>query len=231
VNPKHNAYLAITTAALLLLGTRASGQSAVKSSDSYDELFLSYMQKAKALASAGHDAPVDWMDDLTTDRRARRVNDLVTIQVVENITGSGTADSALGKSSSMGLGVPSLVGLEKKLPTSIDPSALVGAKSDNVFKGSGTTTRTGALTAVLTARVADVLQNGNLVIEGVREIEINGERQIVVLTGVVRPSDINPGNVVASTSIGQLGIRYFGRGLMKDNLKPGFLARMLNKVF
>jgi flagellar L-ring protein FlgH len=230
VTPKQNPCLTIAVAALVLAGIDASGQSAAKSSE-YDELFLSYMQKAKGMTSVGHDAPVRWMDELTTDRRARRVNDLLTIQVVENITGSGTADSALGKSSNMSLGVTNLGGLEQKLPASINPSTLVGAKSDNVFKGSGTTTRTGALTAVLTARVSDVLQNGNLVIEGVREIEINGERQIVVLTGVVRPSDINPDNVVASTSIGQLGIRYFGRGLMKDNLKPGFLARMLNKVF
>ena len=34
-----------------------------------------------------------------------------------------------------------------------------------------------------------------------------------------------------STEIGQLRIRYFGRGLMKDNLKPGWLIRALNKVF
>ena len=83
----------------------------------------------------------------------------------------------------------------------------------------------------MTARVTDVLPNGDLVVEGVREIEINGDRQIVVLTGVVRAADIGPSNVVLSTSIGQLRIRYFGRGLMKDNLKPGWLIRVLNKVF
>ena len=65
----------------------------------------------------------------------------------------------------------------------------------------------------------------------VREIEINGDRQIVVLTGVVRTVDVPPSNEVLSTEIGQLRIRYFGRGLMKDNLKPGWLVRILNKVF
>ena len=54
---------------------------------------------------------------------------------------------------------------------------------------------------------------------------------MVVLTGVIRTTDIAPANVVLSTQIGQLRIRYFGRGLMKDNLKPGFLIRFLNKVF
>ena len=49
--------------------------------------------------------------------------------------------------------------------------------------------------------------------------------------GVVRAVDIDQNNVVLSTEIGQLSIRYFGRGLMKDNLKPGWLIRALNKVF
>jgi flagellar L-ring protein precursor FlgH len=76
-----------------------------------------------------------------------------------------------------------------------------------------------------------VFPNGDLAIEGVREIEINGDRQIIVVTGVVRPVDVMAGNVVPSTSIGQMRIRYFGRGLIKDNLNPGWLVRALNKIF
>ena len=83
----------------------------------------------------------------------------------------------------------------------------------------------------MTARVSEVLPNGDLVLEGVRELDINGDRQIVVLTGVVRPTDIGPGNVVPSTAVGQMRIRYFGRGLIKDNLTPGWLIRIFNKVF
>jgi flagellar L-ring protein precursor FlgH len=48
---------------------------------------------------------------------------------------------------------------------------------------------------------------------------------------VARPADITPDNVIASTRVGQLSIRYFGRGLMKDNLKPGWLVRILNLIF
>jgi flagellar L-ring protein precursor FlgH len=171
------------------------------------------------------------MSSLTLDRRARNVNDLVTIRVIENITGSGTADAALSKNGSASAGVSKLFGVEKKLPSSTDPTALVAAKTTTDFKGAGTTTRAGELTAQMTARVSDVLPNGDLVVEGVREIEINGDRQIVVLSGVVRGTDIDQNNVVLSTEIGQLRIRYFGRGLMKDNLKPGWLVRALNKVF
>jgi flagellar L-ring protein precursor FlgH len=76
-----------------------------------------------------------------------------------------------------------------------------------------------------------VLPSGDLVVEGVREIGINGDRQMIVLTGVVRSVDVGPTNVVSSTSIGQLRIQYFGQGLMKDSLNPGWLLRILNKVF
>ena len=103
--------------------------------------------------------------------------------------------------------------------------------ANTTFKGGGSTTRSGALNAVLTARVAGVLPNGDLELEGVREIDINGDRQILVVTGVVRPSDVGPGNVVPSTAVGQMRIRYFGRGLIKDNLNPGWLVRVLNKIF
>jgi flagellar L-ring protein precursor FlgH len=54
---------------------------------------------------------------------------------------------------------------------------------------------------------------------------------MVVLTGVVRAVDVGPTNVVSSTQIGQLRIQYFGQGLMKDSLNPGWLLRVLNKVF
>jgi len=69
------------------------------------------------------------------------------------------------------------------------------------------------------------------VLEGTREIDINGDRQIVVLTGVIRKADLLPDNSVLSTRIGQLRIRYFGQGLMKDNVKPGWLLRIINKIF
>ena len=203
-----------------------------KPTDSYDELFQRYLLEARSAPPAAPEVQAwAWMSSLSLDHRARRVNDIVTIRVVESITGSGTADSSLGKSSAAGIGVPTLFGVEKKLPGAVNPASLASTSAKTDFKGSGTTNRAGTLSAQMTARVSDVLPNGDLVVEGVREIEINGDRQIVVLTGVIRTADVAPTNEVLSTSIGQLRIRYFGRGLMKDNLKPGWLVRVLNKVF
>jgi flagellar L-ring protein precursor FlgH len=223
---------ALAVCALCSISAAVHGQTPTKPTDNYDELFQRYLMEAHAAKSAAPDIQAwAWLNALALDHRARNVNDLVTIRVIENITGSGTADSALSKNSSAAAAVSKLFGVEKKLPGAADPTALVAAKTATDFKGAGTTTRAGELTAVMTARVSDVLPNGDMVVEGVREVEINGDRQIVVLSGVVRGVDIDQNNVVLSTEIGQLRIRYFGRGLMKDNLKPGWLVRVLNKVF
>ncbi len=204
--------------------------NAAAANETYDALYDRYLTSARAMSSSPT-ANINWMAGLSADRRARGLNDLVTIHVVENLQASGTADAALNKTSSGSVGLPHLFGAESKFPSSVDPANLIGTTSDTKFKGGGVTTRTGQLTATMTARVMEVLPNGDLVLEGAREIEINGDRQIVVLTGVARPSDIGKDNDVLSTNIGQLRIRYFGKGLMKDNLKPGFLVRILNKIF
>ena len=200
------------------------------SSDSYDELFTKYLQAART-SQPGPGPNIGWMSGLGADLRARNVNDLVTINVVENIVGSGSADSVLDKKGGAQAGVTQLFGVQSKLPSFIDPTNLVGAASNTSFKGSGTTNRALTLTATMTARVTEVLPNGDLVLEGARELDINGDRQIVVLTGVVRPSSLTKDNSVPSTAIGQLRIRYFGNGLIKDNLRPGILIRILNKIF
>jgi flagellar L-ring protein precursor FlgH len=200
--------------------------------DNYDEMFNRYLREARETPSPAKAGDAwTWMSSLALDTRARRVNDVITINVIENIVGAGTADSALDKKGEASVTGFSFFGLEKKLPSLVDPTNLAGIKGDTTFKGSGATNRSGVLTAVLAARVREVLPNGDLFIEGVREIEINGDQQVIVLTGVVRTVDIGPGNVVPSTSIGQLRIKYFGNGLMKDNLKPGWLIRVLNKIF
>jgi len=185
----------------------------------YDEMLERYLVAARKLP-----APEQlWMTDLMRDVTARRVNDLVTIRVIESATAVGRADSTVGKASSAQAGLPGKLGewTGKVLP----------ASSDTKFNGSGSTTRTTELSAALTARVTEVLPNGDLVIEGIRELGVNGDRQVIVLTGVIRSSDIQPSNVIDSPRIGQLQIRSLSQGLIKDSLSPGWLVRMLNKIF
>lgn len=164
-----------------------------------------------------------WFTDLLLDHRARREGDLVTVQVVESITAIGSADATTGKASETGGSLP--------WPIPTDWSKALRSSNDTKFTGKGTTSRAASITAMMGARVKERLPNGDLFIEGVREIVINGDRQFITLSGVIRPADIANGNVVLSASIADLRIRYYGQGFMKDNLTPGWLVRFLNKIF
>ena len=69
--------------------------------------------------------------------------------------------------------------------------------------------------------------NGDLGIEGTKEVTINRERQILRIRGVVRPRDITPNNVVLSTAIANMEVVFDGKGIVSDANKPGFLFRLL----
>jgi flagellar L-ring protein FlgH len=198
-----------------------SGYARVQAPGNYEDAYARYLAAARRTAETAR--PL-WMIDLTSDVSARRVNDLVTIRVMEAVSATGTADSNLGKTGNASVSLPGgkvADWFAKALP----------ASTETGFNGTGGTSRTTAFTATMTARVTEVLPNGDMVIEGVREIGINGDNTIVVITGVVRPVDIQPGNVIPSGMVGQLRIRSLSAGLIKDSLTPGWLVRALNKVF
>ena len=187
---------------------------------SYDNEYARYLAAARR---PGDTVRPMWMTDLMSDLRARGVNDLVTIRIVESLSATGSAESNVGKSGSAGATFPGRIGSEL--------SRILPMSTSTGFTGSGGTTRTTELFATLTARVTEVLPSGDLVVEGVREVDINGDRSVVVLSGVVRAVDIQPGNVVLSSQVGQLRIQSLSAGLMRDSLSPGWLVRILNKIF
>jgi hypothetical protein len=128
------------------------------------------------------------------------VNDILTIRVLENTTASSGADTNATRKSSTSLAIPNFFGLESHTG-SVPLANLVSANSDSAFAGEGATNRQGRLSALLSARVREVLPNGDLVIEGIKELKVNNERQTLTLFGVVRTRDIAPNNVVPSTAV------------------------------
>jgi flagellar L-ring protein precursor FlgH len=196
------------------------GAGATVTTRKYEDLYERYLASARRTQAR----PQLWMADLASDPKARRLNDLVTVSVIENLSATGSADSNVDKSSSADVVIPGT-----KIADQL--ARLFPYSSETAHKGSGATTRSTQLSATVTARVVEVLPNGDLVIEGVREVDINGDRSLVILTGVVRQFDVQSGNVVSSARIGQLQIRSLSQGLIKDSLTPGWLIRALNKVF
>jgi flagellar L-ring protein precursor FlgH len=99
------------------------------------------------------------------------------------------------------------------------------------YDGKGNTSREGKLEATISARVMKVLDNGNLVIEGSKTVEVNEEKGIIKISGVIRPLDIQQNNVVYSSSIADAQITYSGKGVGTTAQRPGILARIINWIF
>jgi flagellar L-ring protein FlgH len=168
-----------------------------------------------------------YRSNLFRDPKARYVNDIVTIKVSEATTAVASADAKNTKSTAATAGFDHLFGAEKAIK---ELPSIVSGKSDSSFEGKGSTSRATTLETNVTARVIDVLPNGYLVVEGMREIHFNNENQSVFLSGVVRPDDISPSNIVLSSSIAQMTVRVQGKGIVSQPIKPGWLFKILNGI-
>lgn len=171
---------------------------------------------------------------MTEDLKARRRGDIVTIVITETASASKEAKTDTSRGSTINAGIPNFMGLESVglLKNNIgDLSKLINASVDSSFKGSGSTSRAENLKATMTARVIDLLPNGNMMIEGRRNIKVNNEDQEIILEGTIRPRDIGADNVVNSIYIADARISYAGRGIISDRQSPGWLMNIVDKLW
>lgn len=179
---------------------------------------------AQSLWREGHAA-----GNIFADHRARAVNDIVTIVVVEQSTQSRSASTTTSKSTSRTAALNDFPGLA--LPTR-NAKAAENLKLDLAGKaeheGKGAIDRSDRVTAQIPARVVKVLDNGNLVIEGRRAILVNDETQVATISGVVRPQDITGVNTVLSSQIADAEVQIVGNGVLAEAQRPGLLYRFLD---
>src|SRR5436190_14355910 len=146
---------------------------------------------------------------LFRDVKARNVGDILTIQVIENASATNSATTATQKKGDVSLSAPAIAGLEHG-NSALNFSNILQAAGGLNFNGAGSTTRSGQLQAEISARVLQVFPNGDLRIEGTKVVTINGERQTLTIGGMVRNHDVSPGNIVASTAIANMEVKYDG---------------------
>lgn len=171
---------------------------------------------------------------LFADHKAREVNDLVTVLVVESAKAKGTSSTNTTKDSSYSaevselFGLPSSLGIKSFLGSGEPFQPKIGGSAKSDFQGQGDTAREGTLTATITARVVQVYPNGNMKIVGTREVTINNDTQYLVLTGIIRREDISSSNVISSDHISGAKIEYYGEGILADKDSPGWLTRTVD---
>ena len=197
-----------------------------------------YTQKSKQKIQEGAMWPGDTADNLLfEDSKARKVGDIVTVVINETNTSSQSATTNTSKNNTINMQAPNLFGLPTSLGvqnflglgTQFDPT--VNASIANSNQGNGTVTRNGSLTGEISALITEILPSGNFRIEGRRSVTVNNEEQILVLRGIIRPQDINFDNTILSRWIADASISLTGEGVVADEQRKGWLAKVLSKVW
>lgn len=157
---------------------------------------------------------------LFEDAKARSVGDLLTIELVESTSAQKSAKTDTSKSDNDTLGNIGIFG--KTIHTNSAVS------SSRAFTGSGDSSQSNSLTGSITVAVAQRLPNGNLLVRGEKQIQINQGYEYVKLEGIIRPADIATDNSVTSDRVANARISYTGRGAVNDANTQGWLTRFFN---
>ena len=102
--------------------------------------------------------------------------------------------------------------------------------NDN-YSGVGQTTRKSKVEATVSCIITTILPNGNLVISGERTVDVNNDSEIIQISGIVRPADIDIKNTVESYQVAQFNISLKGKGVVSSKQTPGFLSNFLIGCF
>jgi flagellar L-ring protein precursor FlgH len=216
---------------LLLLTT--SGLSAAKGKPKKDSLatYLDRVQTAQPAAPVFSSGSI-WVDSgrmafLSTDYKARAVGDVIEIVVSQALTSSNSNSVNTARTLATSGGIDSVPVLGTN-----GAQTLLGLHSSEALAGKGAASTVTNVTTNLSGRVVAVLGSGNLVVEAERVINMNSEKQTIILRGVVRPGDIGPSNSVASDSVGDLELEIKGKGVISDGVRqPHRVLRMLLRIF
>jgi flagellar L-ring protein precursor FlgH len=159
---------------------------------------------------------------LFSDQKANRPGDAVTVLVIEESSASNDAKTTSSRESN--------ISFSGSMKTSSSPGTELGGGLGlgNHFAGQGATATRGSVKAKISARVDSVLPNGNLMINGNRTITVNGEEQVIRLSGIVRPSDIQADNSVYSFNVSDAVIVFEGNGIVSRAQGPGWLTKLLH---
>ena len=164
-------------------------------------------------------------DDRTNwlaDARPSRVGDIVTVLINERTDAKDEAKMDVQKSSSNsvsdGTGILSFI-------------RSLSLTTSNTSAGDGSVERKHHATGTVACLVTEVLPNGNLVIEGTRDVRTSEEILQFQIIGVIRPQDVNSDNQINSSLIANAELAVKGRGIVSRTQKPGVVTQILQAVF
>jgi flagellar L-ring protein precursor FlgH len=175
-------------------------------------------------------------DNLFSDKKAMKVNDIVTVLINFKVKASSTGKKQTSESTTTPMGGVNLLaaGINHVANIAGLPSPGLNSLSDNTttrnFQGQGTNTRDDSFSSSVTARIIKVLKNGNYFIAGSREVMIDGEKNIIRVCGVIRASDIDSTNTIDSKYIADAKIEYKTEGEIERATNKNWFAKFLDAI-
>lgn len=160
--------------------------------------------------------PDNTLGDLSTDYKARHVNDTIVITVAVQTTAAQSGTSSYQRSVQTTSAITGLAGVINT--NGLNP--LFNANSNTQLAGTGATASNTTFQTVMTGQVIAVLPGGNLVVEAQRQIYMNHQHENVTIRGVVRPGDISTSNTISSAQLSDLQISMKGKGIIADATRP-----------
>ena len=165
-------------------------------------------------------------NSLYSDVKARRVGDIITVNLRENTNASKSAATTTSKETATA--VSPMTGLNGQNITIGGNSLQLGINSNDQFSGDASTNQSNRLTGNISVTVVDVLPNRNLLIRGEKWLTLNTGDEYIRLTGIIRPEDVSPTNQIESTKIANARIQYSGTGAFAQAQNKGWLSQFFN---
>ncbi len=163
---------------------------------------------------------------LLEDIKPRRVGDMLTVTLQEKTDAKKQADTETKKETDNEITALNFLGA----PVTYQDRQILDTKlkSQYDFKGEADSQQSNSLTGSVTVTVVEVLDNGNLVVQGEKWVTINQGDEFIRLRGIVRPSDISPDNTISSERVANAQIQYSGEGTIANANEQGWLAKFFN---
>ena len=157
-----------------------------------------------------------------------KVGDIITVLIVESSTAQNKAGTNTDIRDNLGLQFNHTI---ERLNSLIGPNTSVTAQGSQKYGGQGSTNRASNVQAKIAATVTEVMDNGNLKIEGHHQVRVNDETQNIQVTGVVRSKDISINNTIYSYQVADADVSIRGTGTVQEAEAPGWIVRILNWLF
>lgn len=150
---------------------------------------------------------------------AARVGDVITIKIVESMVSKKRRTDKVDKKFTLAAPLSGTVSWLEF----VNEIGLSGQSKQDITRNKDIDD---SLESTISARVVEIMSNGDLVIEGKRSVSVSNDNQIVSIKGVVRPYDLDSSNTVESTKVANLEIQ-----AQEKSKSKGIISQILKFLF